>query len=52
MGVAFIGRGLGMVAAVVPGGVVTPSVFAETYRLLVATGYYLMTESGQAIRTQ
>lgn len=51
MGVAFIGRGLGMVAAVVPGGVVTPAAIVnvattETYRLTTETGETLKTETG------
>jgi hypothetical protein len=51
MGVAFIGRGLGMMAAVVPGGVVTPAAIvnvatAETYRLTTETGDVLRAETG------
>ena len=49
MGVAFIGRGLGVVAAVVPGGVVTPAAIlaqAETYRITTETGEPLRTQTG------
>lgn len=53
MGVAFIGRGLGMVAAVVPGGVVTPQTIvspqpaaSETYRLTDENGDTLLAENG------
>ncbi|MGA0336096.1 MAG: hypothetical protein ACO3LD_07580 [Luminiphilus sp.] len=51
MGVAFVGRGLGMVAAVVPGGVVTPQAIvnvtaAETYRLTAENGDTLLAENG------
>lgn len=49
MGVAFVGRGLGVVAAVVPGGVVTPAAFlvqAETYRITTETGEPLRTQTG------
>ena len=54
MGVAFVGRGLGMVAAVVPGGVVTPAAIvnvatAETYRLRTENSDTLTTEAGDYI---
>lgn len=53
MGVAFVGKGLGMLAAVVPGGVVTPSVFiTATYRILAETGFSLVTETSQYLRTE
>ena len=59
MGVAFVGKGLGVISPtaaptgiVTPSVLVTPSVFAETYRLLVETGYYLVTEAGDYLRTQ
>ena len=53
MGVAFVGKGLGVMSpTAAPTGLVTPSVLVETYRLLVATGYYLATESGDYLRTQ
>ena len=53
MGVAFVGRGLGMVAATPsPASVVTPKILAASFRLLVATGHYLVTESGNYLRTQ
>jgi len=51
MGIAFVGRGLGIVAAVVPGGVVTPQAIvnvtaAETYRLTAENGDTLLAENG------
>ena len=54
MGVAFVGRGLGMIGAVVPGGVVTPQAIAtpqsvtpaETYRLTAENGDTLLFENG------
>lgn len=51
MGAAFVGRGLGMIAAVVPGGVVTPAaivntVAAETFRITSETGEAIRTENG------
>ena len=54
MGVAFVGRGLGMIGAVVPGGVVTPQAIAtpqsvtpaETYRLTAENGDTLLAENG------
>ncbi len=49
---AFIGRGLGMMAAVVPLGVVTPPAFfdsGDTYRLTTETGETLKTETGDYI---
>ena len=54
MGVAFVGRGLGVVAAVVPGGVVTPAAIvnvatAETYRLRTENSDTLTTETGDYI---
>jgi hypothetical protein len=53
MGVAFVGRGLGFMSpTAAPTGFITPSVFVESYRLLVATGYYLVTESGDYLRTE
>jgi hypothetical protein len=53
MGVAFVGKGLGVVAAAPsPASVVTPKILAASFRLLVATGYYLVTEAGDSLRTQ
>lgn len=53
MGVAFVGKGLAVISpTAAPTGIVTPSVIVETYRLLVATGYYLVTEAGDYLRTQ
>jgi hypothetical protein len=58
MGVGFVGRGLGMLAAVTPVGVVTPSAIAggavpapsqpaaETYRLTTEDLLAIVTESG------
>ena len=51
MGVASVGRGLGMVAAVVPGGVVTPAAIvnvatAETFRITSENGDSIKTEAG------
>lgn len=49
MGVAFVGKGLGFVAAVVPGGVVTPAVFLtqpQTYRITTEAGDTIKTEAG------
>jgi len=60
MAFSFVGKGLGMVAAVVPLGVVTPAailgggggggggggVVVETFRLTTETGKQLKTETG------
>ena len=49
MAIGFVGKGLGMVAAVVPLGVVTPPAFfatGDTYRLTTETGDALRTETG------
>lgn len=53
MGVAFVGKGIAVISpTTAPTGFVTPNAFAETYRLLVATGYSLMTEAGDYLRTE
>ena len=54
MAIGFVGKGLGMMAAVVPLGVVTPAAIigsgetatVETYRVKTETADTLMTESG------
>ena len=58
MAVAFVGRGLGMMAATVPLGVVTPaaitggSTAAVTYRLLTEGSDNLATETGDLLRSE
>jgi hypothetical protein len=52
MAIGFVGKGLGMMAAVVPLGVVTPPAFfdsGDTYRLTTETGDALKTETGDYI---
>lgn len=49
MAIGFVGKGLGMMAAVVPLGVVTPPAFfdaGDTYRLTTETGDAIKTASG------
>lgn len=58
MAVTFVGRGLGLMAAVVPLGVVTPqaitggSTAAVTYRLLTEGSDNLATENGDLLRSE
>lgn len=57
MAVSFVGRGLGLMAAVVPLGVVTPQAItggggATTYRLLSEGGDNLATENGDLLRSE
>ena len=59
MAVSFVGRGLGLMAAVVPLGMVTPQAItggggaaATTYRLLSEGGDNLATETGDLIRSE
>lgn len=58
MAVSFVGRGLGLMAAVVPLGVVTPQAItgggggATTYRLLSEGSDNLATETGDLIRSE
>ena len=56
MAVTFVGRGLGLMAATVPLGVVTPQAItgggATTYRLLSEGGDNLATETGDIIRSE
>lgn len=52
MAVTFVGKGLGLVASVIPSGVVTPSIFitpVETYRITTEGGEALRTETGDYI---
>lgn len=54
MAIGFVGKGLGMMAAVVPLGVVTPPAFfaaGATYRLTTETGDTLTTETGDYLET-
>ena len=58
MAVTFVGRGLGLIAAVVPLGVVTPQAItggggaaATTYRLLSEGSDNLATETGDILRS-
>ena len=49
MAIGFVGKGLGMMAAVVPLGVVTPQVFFSadvTYRITTESGDSIKTETG------
>jgi hypothetical protein len=53
MAIGFIGKGLGMVSAVVPLGVVTPTaILAATARLLTETGNTITGENGNALRSE
>lgn len=55
MAVSFVGRGLGMMAAVVPLGVVTPPEIlaaSVTYRLLTEGSNNLATETGDLLRSE
>jgi hypothetical protein len=58
MAVAFVGRGLGLMAATVPLGVVTPQAItgggaaATTYRLLSEGGDNLATETSDLLRSE
>ena len=58
MAVTFVGRGLGLMAAVVPLGVVTPQAIiggptaAATYRLLTEGSDNLATENGDLLRSE
>jgi hypothetical protein len=58
MAVTFVGRGLGLMAATVPLGVVTPQAItgggaaAITYRLLSEGGDNLATETGDLLRSE
>jgi len=52
MAVAFIGKGLGTVAAVTPQAI-TPAVFlVSTYRILLEDGGQLLTEAGNFLRAE
>lgn len=52
MAATFVGKGLGMVAAVTPQAI-TPAVFlAFTYRILLEDGGRLLTESGNFLRAE
>lgn len=59
MAVSFVGRGLGLMAATVPLGVVTPQAItggggsaATTYRLLSEGSDNLATETGDLLRSE
>ena len=58
MAVGFVGKGLGVMAAVVPLGVVTPQAIvggvsaAVTYRLLSEGGNTITTELGDNVRSE
>lgn len=58
MAVTFVGRGLGLMAAVVPLGVVTPQAITGgaiptvTYRLLTEGSDNLATENGDLLRSE
>ena len=58
MAVGFVGKGLGVMAAVVPLGVVTPQAIvggvsaAATYRLLSEGGNTITTELGDNVRSE
>jgi hypothetical protein len=53
MAIGFVGKGLGMMAAVVPLGVVTPpAILAATARLLTETGNTITGENGNALRSE
>lgn len=58
MAVSFVGKGLGVMAAVVPLGVVTPQAIvggvsaAVTYRLLSEGGNTITTELGDNVRSE
>lgn len=58
MAVGFVGKGLGVMAAVVPLGVVTPQAItgsvsaAATYRLLSEGGDTITTEQGDQVRSE
>lgn len=51
MGVAFVGKGMGIVG--VPTSIVTPAIYiAATYRILAETGFSLVTEASNYLRTE
>lgn len=51
MGVAFVGKGMGVVG--VPTSIVTPAVYiAATYRILAETGSLLVTEALNYLRAE
>jgi hypothetical protein len=53
MAIGFVGKGLGMMAAVVPLGVVTPpAILAATARLRTEAGDTITGENGDALRSE